>query len=80
MASALRCRDGADGANGCGAGGDFAPDGSGASPSIGTTRLRALPRCCMRLTTSWPTKQPLSKETPLSRSKSASCGKASPKT
>src|SRR5262245_24214287 len=39
---------------------------SGAKPSklTGTTLARALPRCSMRETTSWPTKQPLSKSTP----------------
>ena len=44
-----------------------APGCSSAGPaaSTGTTRLRTCARCCMRLTTSWPTKQPLVKDTPL---------------
>jgi hypothetical protein len=53
---------------------------SGAKPSklTGTTLVRAVPRCSMRETTSWPTKQPLSKSTPPSWSMSVSCGNASP--
>src|SRR5581483_8020994 len=43
-----------------------APGASGASPRTGTTRLRTVARFCMRLTTSWPTKQPLVKDTPCS--------------
>src|SRR6266446_4411719 len=53
---------------------------SGAKPSkaTGSTRVRAVPRCSMRETTSCPTKQPLSKSTPPNWSMSASCGNASP--
>src|SRR5215467_8729620 len=43
-----------------------APASSGASPTMATMRLRACERFCMRLTTSWPTKQPLANDTPLS--------------
>src|SRR5262249_18618868 len=54
--------------------------GSGAKSSkrTATTRVRAVPRCSMRDTTSWPTKQPLAKSTPPSWSMSVSCGNASP--
>src|SRR5262249_33275099 len=43
-----------------------APATSGASPRIATMRLRTSARFCMRLTTSWPTKQPLANDTPWS--------------
>ena len=43
------------------------PDGgNGPSPSTPTMRFRAVPRCSMRDTTSWPTKQPFLKSTPFS--------------
>src|SRR5262249_41456497 len=53
---------------------------SGAKPSkaTGSRRVRAVPRCSMRETTSCPTKHPLSKSMPLNWSMSASCGNASP--
>src|SRR5262249_28697748 len=56
-----------------------APASRGASPTMATMRLRTCERFCMRLTTSWPTKQPLANDTPWSWSRSASCGNASPK-
>src|SRR5262245_33760076 len=49
-----------------------------AAPSTMTTRLRPPPRCCMRLATSCPMKQPLLKETPFNWSKLASCRNVSP--
>jgi hypothetical protein len=43
-----------------------------------TVRVRAVPRCSIRETTSCPTKQPLLKSMPASWSISVSCGNASP--
>ena len=47
---------------------------AGPSKRIGSMRVRILPRRFMREVVSWPTKQPLRKSMPLSRSKLASIG------